>query len=211
MRQFFTAMLLVGWLFGSGDSSQAAEKVGPFDPLAKHFVPPELILQNRDRLDASDEQISTIEAEVQATQKAMPGLQKQLKAELKALGELLEAGEAAESTVLEQLNKVLDQEREVKQLHLRLLLRIRAQLTDVQREIAQEIKTELQAEGQELRKRIQAKMRRLQTIMQQRAGRQPPAAVVELVKSFEELIKNDRPRAAETLLDKAIEQLGEEQ
>ncbi|MDC0937114.1 periplasmic heavy metal sensor [Pirellulales bacterium] len=191
-----------------GGAAAAEEK--HHDPLAKHFCPPELIFQNREALELTSDQIRSIEDEVKAIQEKAPRFKEAVHSEVRKLDELLQSANPEESAVLAQLDEVLNREREMKRLQFTLLFRIRAQLTPAQRDDLQELKAETIAKGERMKKRIQGKVLRMQKIVEARmkAGR-PPHEAVELIKSFQELIKDKRPQAAEAVLDKALEILDE--
>ena len=188
----------------NGIQAAANEK----DPLAEHFAPPELILQHRDELGLTTEQATAIKEEAKAAQATLPRLQEALQEEVHKLNDLLGQATASESSVIEQLDQVLDREREIKRLHISLLYRIRIQLTPEQRAELKQVKAATMAERQQIMERVQRKVHRLQQIVEQRtqAGR-PPREAAELIETFQDLIERKRIKAAEAVLDKALEVL----
>ena len=108
-------------------------KPGP-DPLAGAFFPPELVMQHQQKLALTEQQRTAI---VQAMQRAQPRfieLQWQLQAEMEALSELAHAERPDEARVLQQLDRVLDLERQTKRTQIEMLLRIKSTLTEAQQE-----------------------------------------------------------------------------
>lgn len=110
-------------------------KPGPgSDPLAGAFFPPELVMQHQQKLALTEPQRTAI---VQAMQRAQPRfieLQWQLQAEMEALSELAQAERPEEARVLQQLDRVLELERQTKRTQIEMLLRIKSTLTEAQQE-----------------------------------------------------------------------------
>ena len=106
---------------------------GP-DPLAGAFFPPELVMQHQQRLALTEQQRTAI---VQAMQRAQPRfieLQWQLQSEMETLAELAQAERPDEARVLQQLDRVLELERQTKRTQIEMLLRIKTTLTQAQQE-----------------------------------------------------------------------------
>lgn len=181
------------------------------DPLGEYFIPPELIMQRGQEVGLGEQTRKNIRAEVLSTQQALPALQAQMLEEMHKLKALLDSKSDDESAVLAQFDRVLGQELKVKRLHIKLLYRIRQQLSDSQFMQLMAMKVDTMTKQQETKQRLQGKVARVQQAVQKRmkAGK-PPYKVAELMKSFKLLINRNQVDAAESVLDKALEKLGEE-
>jgi Spy/CpxP family protein refolding chaperone len=102
------------------------------DPIGQQLFPPELIMSQSQRLHLDDKQRATIKNEVQNAQSKFFDLQWQLKEASDAMVELLQQTPVDEKRVLEQADKVMGYEREIKKIHLAMLIRIKNSLTPEQ-------------------------------------------------------------------------------
>ena len=113
---------------------------GGGDPLERHLVPPEIIMQYQSLLGITSSQREEIKKQVSALQTGFTELQWDLQAHMEALSESLTHLEAQEEAVLAQLDQVLASEGQIKRTQLSMLLRIRGILTPEQLEKAREIR-----------------------------------------------------------------------
>lgn len=104
------------------------------DPLADAFFPPELVMKNQQAIGLTGEQRAAIVQAVQATQPRFIEAQWQLEAETAALAELVKGEHVDEARVLQQIDRVLDLERQIKRSQIELLVRIKNQLTPEQQQ-----------------------------------------------------------------------------
>jgi len=102
------------------------------DPIGQQLFPPELIMSQSQRLHLDDKQRATIKNEVQNAQSKFFDLQWQLKEASDTMVELLQQTPVDEKRVLEQADKVMGYEREIKKIHLSMLIRIKNSLTPEQ-------------------------------------------------------------------------------
>ena len=102
------------------------------DPIGQQLFPPELIMSQSQRLHLDDRQRTTIKNEVQNAQSKFFDLQWQLKEASDAMVELLQQTPVDEKRVLDQADKVMGYEREIKKIHLAMLIRIKNSLTPEQ-------------------------------------------------------------------------------
>lgn len=102
------------------------------DPLAASFFPPELIMNHQRELGLQDGQRATITNEIQKAQARFVELQWKMSAEIERLQTLLEPPVADEAQVLEQIDRTLAVEREIKRIQISLLIRIKNTLTPSQ-------------------------------------------------------------------------------
>ena len=101
----------------------------PEDPLARYLVPPDLIMAHSQELNLLEKQRAAIKAEVQKAQSKFIDLQWDMKEETEKRVRFLQQTPADETKILEQADKVMSMEREIKKTQLSLLIRIRNTLT----------------------------------------------------------------------------------
>ena len=104
----------------------------PEKQLEKQLFPPELVMQQSQRIGLKPEQRETITQAIQQTQHKLVDLQWRMQAEAQKLIELLQAAQADEAAVLAQVDRALAVEREVKRAQMTLLIRIKNALTPEQ-------------------------------------------------------------------------------
>jgi Spy/CpxP family protein refolding chaperone len=102
------------------------------DPMARYLVPPDLIMGHSQELGLQEKQRAAIKAEVQRAQAKFIDAQWDLKEESEKMLHLLQQTPADEARVLEQADRVMALEREIKKTQLSLLIRIRNVLTPEQ-------------------------------------------------------------------------------
>ena len=99
------------------------------DPIGRQLFPPDLIMAQSQRLHLDDKQRTTIKTEVQRAQSKFFDLQWEAKEAGEAMAQLLQQTPIDEARVLEQADKVMAREREIKKIHLSMLIRIKNALT----------------------------------------------------------------------------------
>jgi len=102
------------------------------DPLAGLLFPPEMIMQHQRELGLTEDQKTFMRGEIQRTTTRFNELQWQLSDATEALSETLKGSSVNEQLALQQLDKVLDGEREIKRLHMEMAIRIKNHLTPEQ-------------------------------------------------------------------------------
>lgn len=125
-------------------STVKAQQQPQSDPFAGNLFPPELIMQHQQAVGLSEEQKNFLKAELRKTQTRLTELQWNLQDEVEKLVALMKQDQVDEAQALTQLDKVLRLEREIKSLHIGLLIRIKNKLMPEQqarlREIASKTK-----------------------------------------------------------------------
>ena len=153
-------------------------------------------------------------AEIQKAQSRLADLQGRLQKEVDALGVLLKKDAVDEQGALAQLDKVLNEEREIKRAHLALVLGIKNKLTTEQEFKLREIKTKIAAgqlpSAEGVQRVLERKLKNVQEGVQgwQNEGRDP-SKVAEIMQEFEPLMKAARLKDAEALLDRVLKLLRE--
>ncbi len=101
----------------------------PPDPLGDAIFPPDMVMQHQRELGLTDDQKTFMRAEINRTTTRFNELQWQLQDAMEALHETMKANSVNEQLALSQLDKVLDNEREMKHAHMELAIRIKNKLT----------------------------------------------------------------------------------
>jgi Spy/CpxP family protein refolding chaperone len=99
------------------------------DPFAAALFPPELIMAHQRELGLEDRQRTTITSEIQKAQAKFVELQWKMSDETQHLATLLQPSVVNEAEVLEQVDRTLAVEREIKRVQVALLVRIKNALT----------------------------------------------------------------------------------
>jgi len=102
-------------------------------PIWNHLFPPELVMSNQKAIGLTPKQQESIQVDLKKTQARFFDLMWRLSAEGEALDSLLRQERVSEEQALEQLNKIMEIENEIKRTHFPLLVRIRNILTPEQR------------------------------------------------------------------------------
>ena len=109
------------------------------DPFAGNLFPPELIMQHQDALGLSEVQKTFFKAELSKTQTRLTELQWDLQAEVSKLAASVKPNYVDDATTLHYLDSVLAIEREIKRMHIGLLVRVKNKLTPEQQVQLREI------------------------------------------------------------------------
>jgi Spy/CpxP family protein refolding chaperone len=99
------------------------------DAFAAHLFPPELIMAHQRELGLEDRQRATITGEMQKAQGQFVELQWRMSDATEHLARLLEPSVVNEAEVLQQVDRTLAVEREIKRIQVTLLIRIKNALT----------------------------------------------------------------------------------
>ena len=109
-------------------ASRAAAQAAPKqqgDPFATVLFPPELIMQHARAIRLNDEQRGTITRQIEQLQSRAVRMQWQLSEQVQALRETLARPRVDQDRAIDQLNRVLDTEKDIKKAHLEMLIRIK--------------------------------------------------------------------------------------
>ena len=121
-------MIIVDGVVQSGQDGQGGQQ-GPGDPFGRFLFPPELVMQHQGELGITDAQRATLTSAVQQAQSKVVETQFKLSAEGEKLGRLLMNASIDEGLALEQVDRILSMERDMKRAQMGLLVRIKNTLT----------------------------------------------------------------------------------
>jgi hypothetical protein len=102
------------------------------DPFARYLFPPELVMAHQQAINLTDRQRAAIQEAMKDAQGKFVDLQFRMSADGEKLQELVRGTSVDEARVLEQVDRVLALEREIKRAQLTLMMRIKNQLTEQQ-------------------------------------------------------------------------------
>jgi TonB-dependent SusC/RagA subfamily outer membrane receptor len=102
------------------------------DPLAKLFLPPDLVMSHQQAIALTELQRQSIQTNMLDTQKKLLDQQFKLQSEVEKLQQLLKSAKPDEAKVLDEMDKVLGAERDIKRAQLSLMVKLKNSLTEQQ-------------------------------------------------------------------------------
>ncbi len=144
-----TALFLVAFGAGvalpsiGGPQALLAQEEAPAageDPLFRTLFPPELIMQHRRTIGLNDEQRDAISRLISDLQGRVLGLQWELAAEVEELAVITGRPRVDLDRALDQMDSVLEKEKDIKQAHLEMLVRVKNILTTEQQVRLEELR-----------------------------------------------------------------------
>jgi len=134
MKKHCVALLATTLILGTSAPAVLAQEAPSVqeDPLFNRLFPPELIMQNRRAIGLTDDQRDRISGLIRDLQGRVVQLQWKLQDEMQQLGEVVGGTRVDLDRALDQLDNVLDTEKEIKQAHLEMLVRIKNLLSPEQ-------------------------------------------------------------------------------
>jgi Spy/CpxP family protein refolding chaperone len=127
---------------------QRAPMPGPGGPddFGRNFFPPELVMQHQSEIGLQDAQRAALTSAVQQAQGKFMDVQWKLSAEGEKMGKLLQPAQVDETQVLEEVDRILALEREMKRAQIGLMVRIKNTLTPAQQAKLMEIRNRMGGE-----------------------------------------------------------------
>ena len=110
------------------------------DDFGRNFFPPELVMQHQTEIGLQDAQRATLTSAVQQAQAKFMDVQWKLSAEGEKMGRLLQNTQVDETQVLDEVDRILNLEREIKKAQVSLMVRIKNTLTAPQQAKLAEIR-----------------------------------------------------------------------
>lgn len=149
MRRSLIALALLLAAAPLTAQKQPAGQHGPGDGKdvwAGNFFAPELVMQHQAEIGLQDAQRTALSSAVQQAQGKVMDIQWKLSAEAEKMGRLIQGAQIDETQVLEQVDRILALEREVKKAQVALLVRIKNTLTAAQQAKLAEIRGKAERE-----------------------------------------------------------------
>ena len=113
------------------------------DDWGRNFFPPELVMQHQSEIGLQDSQRAALTSAIQQAQGKFMDVQWKLSAEGEKMGRLLQTTQVDEAQVLEEVDRILDLEREIKKAQISLMVRIKNTLTPAQQAKLAEIRSRM--------------------------------------------------------------------
>ena len=135
----WSALVVCALCFATPLVAQDAQPLGE-DPVFANLFPPELIMQHRRAIALTDEQRDVISRMIGDLQGRVVRLQWELLDEVQQLTEIMSGTRVDLDRSLDQMENVLDTEKDIKQAHLEMLVRIKNLLTAEQQEILERLR-----------------------------------------------------------------------
>jgi Spy/CpxP family protein refolding chaperone len=128
-------------LAAQGPPGQRGSGPGPApDDFGRNFFPPELVMQHQSEIGLQDSQRGALASAIQQAQGKFTDVQWKLSAEGEKMGRLLQPAQVDETQVLEEVDRILALEREMKRTQISLMVRIKNTLTPAQQAKLTEIR-----------------------------------------------------------------------
>jgi Spy/CpxP family protein refolding chaperone len=203
MKKLFAFFAVLGlWLARAAAAPEGLEA---------EIFPPEFLNAHREAIGLSEAQIQAIGATVQEAEASFQQHKSQLDDRAKALQEVLRQPQPEAAQAEEKLRALLAQENEIKVAHLRIMLKVRSQLTAEQLTKARAVRDQLVAQAaseSEVRERLQKKLQQLRTAVEARAtGGQVPQEIVDRAGQIQQLLRDGKVPEAERQLDELLGQV----
>lgn len=112
------------------------------DDWGRNFFAPELVMQHQAEIGLQDAQRAALTSAVQQAQAKFMDVQWKLSAEGEKMGRLLQGTHVDETQVLEEVDRILALEREIKKGQISLMVRIKNTLTAAQQAKLAEIRNQ---------------------------------------------------------------------
>jgi Spy/CpxP family protein refolding chaperone len=113
---------------------------GQSDPFGKFLFSPELVMQHQGQIQLQDGQRAALQAAIAQAQAKFVDAQWKISAEGEKLARLLQTPTVDEKLVLEQVDRILEIEREIKRAQMGLMVRIKNTLTPPQQAKLRELR-----------------------------------------------------------------------
>ena len=170
------------------------------DPIGEAFFPPELLMQAHAMIGLTETQKTEMMEELQNMRERMGKWQEQMKNERDLLVELVSKDQVDEKKALEQVEKVMGLENDMKRAQFSMLVFIKNKLTPEQQAKLRELKGKMSG--------VQTKMRKAQQLAEQIKAQGGDLSALQAAKQqFDEFIKEGKTAEAEALLDETIKTL----
>jgi Spy/CpxP family protein refolding chaperone len=125
-----------------GSSAGPRPGQGPED-WSRNFFPPELVMSHQSEIGLQDSQRAALTSAIQQAQGKFMDMQWKLSAEGEKMGRLLQGAQVDEAAVLDEVDRILNLEREIKKAQVSLMVRIKNTLTAEQQKKLADIRSRM--------------------------------------------------------------------
>jgi Spy/CpxP family protein refolding chaperone len=115
---------------------------GPED-WGRNFFPPELVMSHQSEIGLQESQRASLTSAIQQVQSKFMDMQWKLSAEGEKMGRLLQGPQVDEAAVLDEVDRILNMERDIKRAQISLMVRIKNTLTPQQQAKLSEIRSRM--------------------------------------------------------------------
>ena len=122
---------------------QRSQGPGPGEDWARNFFPPELVMSHQSEIGLQDSQRAALTSAIQQAQSKFTDMQWKLSAEGEKMGRLLQGTQVDEAAVLDEVDRILNMEREIKKAQISLMVRIKNTLTAEQQKKLADIRSRM--------------------------------------------------------------------
>jgi len=136
-------VLVTANLAAQGPPPMGGQRPGPGEDWARSFFPPELVMQHQTEIGLQDSQRASLTSAIQQAQSKFMDTQWKLSAEGEKMGRLLQGPQVDEAAVLDEVDRILNFEREIKKAQISLMVRIKNMLTPQQQAKLAEIRSRM--------------------------------------------------------------------
>ena len=197
----FTIVITTAAIISSADSPS------PQDPIRAQLVPAEHLLQFREEIGLSDEQVKLIRGLADRTTREIQTLNREVEQKVQALAKQLAATDVDESATLQQLNALLTLENDIRRAQLRLMIKLKNLLTDNQQRVAKQLRNG-NDRPQSIEQRLRSKLARVEKeLRRRRQAGQPSQQAFQRLQKFHQSMQSGRPQRAESILDQLLSSL----
>ena len=142
---FALAFVLVAANLAAQGSPPMGGRPGPGGPedWGRNFFPPELVMSHQGEIGLQDSQRAALTSAIQQVQSKFMDMQWKLSAEGEKMGRLLQGPQVDEAAVLDEVDRILNMERDIKRAQISLMVRIKNTLTPTQQAKLAEIRSRM--------------------------------------------------------------------
>jgi Spy/CpxP family protein refolding chaperone len=138
----FATVCILACASGAGAQTAPPPALPLGDPIARTLFEPELIMKHRRAIDLTDQQRDAISRLLRELQGQVVTLQWELQEQVGALAAELNRPRIDLDRAQDRMRRVLQTERQIKEGHLTLLIRIKNQLTPAQQDALRKLRGE---------------------------------------------------------------------
>ena len=179
------------------------------DSFVNQLLPPEFIVQHRAEINLTDEQLQRIRDHAQSGGRQAEERLDAVRQAHQKMEAIFSKEKIDEAKALRQLDKFLDVERDIKKLHLSVMIRVRNELTSTQiRTLLKKKRSGGDADPSGLEGRLKGKLSRIRQEVDRRVkSGVPPMEAARIMNGFQKAMEAGNPREAEAILDRVLKML----